>query len=897
MPSLEAVPDTVTKLRSLLSAIFGRRRATSSASNPPDTGATSQSAPAAGQAAASSPGEIPAAIPIAGTQPNWLRVLPAADLLASVQADKALREIWRQTRLSKMVWERDGLLAIHRYAEFVQLMPASESHHHAHAGGLLAHTIEMLLAAMTWRNGRLLPEASPIEVIDAQRDEWTFVVFYSALLHDIAKPMTDLRITWRAKDMAEPVRWMPMAGSLCEIAQGRAQAEYLVEFAPKVERDYLAHSRTAMQLLAGIVPPTALAFLAREPRAFEALNKYLSGADRDSLVAEIVREADKASARRALLSGSKARFATAKAVPLVDLMMQSLQAMLRSGTTLPLNRSGAAGWVYDGSVWFVAKRVADATREWIRKHEPDEAVPNETKNDRLFDTWQEYGCIQTNPQSGQAVWYVTVHGAGGSAEEADAGSNSENLAQQGAYTHSLTMLRFPLAKLFADPAHYPPPMRGRIEVLVKRKAGDEAGENAQDGPALRIVEQGAEQDLKQPPAQETEAGSSGESEEQGTAVRREPAAGLEPPSEAAPVAGFDQSREAAPIDHAKRKPKPRQDEAAPIKAPAFNKPKNAAKPKGSQAMATSVIAPMASHPKGAKPQVFGADEADYLLDAYEMASDVVPRPARKKAEPAVTQQGAAAVTTPAPAAAHAPAPAPTQMLSPMNLLMTGARAVPAATGVPSDAERTGRRSLLASRSSSSASALNKPAGGPKPLLMPGPPPRVAARAEIRSVGRDASGSGVAESAADPAPVILQPKLPKIPGSASGKPLAQPTPQALEFLRWIQHSLASRELKYNETGAVVHFVPEGMALVSPLIFKLYAATLVPEAEIGDTAVQIQREVIKAGWHMGGPNRTNIVRYSVIGRGDAVISRLAAVVLVDPGRWVQPVPPSNPVLKIA
>lgn len=485
------------------------------------------------------------------------------------------------------------------------------------------------------------------------------------------------------------------------------------------------------------------------------------------------------------------------------------------------------------------------------------------------------------------MWYVTVHGAGGNAEEADSGANGENLAQQGAFTHSLTMLRFPLAKLYADPAHYPPPMRGRIEILVKRKAGDEAGDDAQEGPALRIVEQGAEQDLKQSPRKETEAGSSAEADERATPVRREFAAGLEPSSESAPAAGLNPSRDAAPIHHTKRKPKPRQDEAAPIKAPAFNKPRNAARPKGREPAATSATAPTAAHPKSAKPQSFGDDEADYLLDASEMATDVTPRPARKKVEP--TQRAAPATTT-------APAPAPARMLSPMNLLMTGARAVPAATGVPSDPAR-GRSSLLASRSPGPVSALDKPAGGPKPLLMPGPPPRAAARADVRSDARKASEDDVADGADDPAPVILQPKLPKIPGGESGKPLAQPTPQALDFLRWIQHSLASRELKYNETGAVVHFGPEGMALVSPLIFKLYAATLVPEAEIGDAAVQIQREVIKAGWHMGGPNRTNIVRYSVIGRGDAVISRLAAVVLVDPGRWVQPVPPSNPVLKIA
>ena len=76
-----------------------------------------------------------------GSQRGWLRVLPAQDLLASLRADQALEALWRQSRLAEPVWARDLLPAIHRHAEFVQLMPASESHHHAHVGGLLAHTL------------------------------------------------------------------------------------------------------------------------------------------------------------------------------------------------------------------------------------------------------------------------------------------------------------------------------------------------------------------------------------------------------------------------------------------------------------------------------------------------------------------------------------------------------------------------------------------------------------------------------------------------------------------------------------------------------------------------------------------------------------------------------------
>jgi hypothetical protein len=120
--------------------------------------------------------------------------------------------------------------------------------------------------------------------------------------------------------------------------------------------------------------------------------------------------------------------------------------------------------------------------------------------------------------------------------------------------------------------------------------------------------------------------------------------------------------------------------------------------------------------------------------------------------------------------------------------------------------------------------------------------------------------------------------------------------ALQFITWLQQGLTSLRLPYNQAGAAVHFVPEGMALVSPVIFKRYALEQGDEPDSEALAMRVQREVIRAGWHLSGPNRTNIVRYAVIGRGSGSVGKLAAVVLVNPGRWVQPVPPSNPALRL-
>ena len=92
----------------------------------------------------------------------------------------------------------------------------------------------------------------------------------------------------------------------------------------------------------------------------------------------------------------------------------------------------------------------------------------------------------------------------------------------------------------------------------------------------------------------------------------------------------------------------------------------------------------------------------------------------------------------------------------------------------------------------------------------------------------------------------------------------------------------------------------MALISPKIFKLYAAQTGPEEQADAMGMQIQREVIKAGWHrmrqIEGGGKVNILRYQIIGKGNVPVASLAAVVLMDPDRFVLPVPPVNPVLKL-
>jgi hypothetical protein len=132
-------------------------------------------------------------------------------------------------------------------------------------------------------------------------------------------------------------------------------------------------------------------------------------------------------------------------------------------------------------------------------------------------------------------------------------------------------------------------------------------------------------------------------------------------------------------------------------------------------------------------------------------------------------------------------------------------------------------------------------------------------------------------------------------------LAQAPDAARRFISWVQQGLSDGALRVNEAGALVHFVEEGMLLVSPRIFREFAKRFGEDGSRGpanapgepDIGKSIQRQVLRAGWHLRADKGVNILTYQVM-RGDRAVSRLSGIVIRSPARFVNPVPSVNPVL---
>jgi integrating conjugative element relaxase (TIGR03760 family) len=364
-------------------------------------------------------------------------VLPAADLLHQLHLTHLIESIRSRTQFSPDNFESIVVDTINAFAEMVQQLPASESHHHADLGGMLTHSMETANHALGIRRGYFLPLGAEVEQIGEARHRWTFAVMLAALLHDIGKPLVDMQVMVRAG--VKRSEWTPLAGSMNQ----QNFVDYRVAF--RTGRSYQDHQRLPVLLMQRIVPLAAMQWLAQDLKLMQELTKYLSGDGADSVLNEIVTKADSESVRYNLAHGSRDRLVSAKTQPLIEKLMEQIRAMLAAGAELPLNRKGAVGWIYEGEAYFVSKRLIDDVRASLAREGKDSGVPGTDKNDRIFDTLQEFGAIVPNPITGKAIWNVTIN-------------------QKDGWSESFSVLRFPLAKLYERSVDFPTSMQGSISI-------------------------------------------------------------------------------------------------------------------------------------------------------------------------------------------------------------------------------------------------------------------------------------------------------------------------------------------------------------------------------------------------------------------------------------------------
>ncbi len=397
--------------------------------------------------------------PLLPTSGRDIQVYSPEQLIDGLQLQGLQEAIRQRSGFTATSFTRDCAPLLHAVADLCQMLPASESHHHAQPGGLLIHLLEVVNHALGIRASYTLPRGVPPEDINKLQHLWTYGVFVAALFHDIGKPMADLQITAQAGHRSW--LWQPLSGSLSE---GGAQT-YRVAF--QVDRDYTRHQKLPVILAQRLIPQPTLQWLSSDPALLQELMAYLGGEhNAKSLIAEIVTRADRESVAHNLRAGSRTRFASARTVPLVERLMHQLCVLLEEGGRLPLNRPGAVGWIYRGEAWFVCKRLVEELRQSFAAKSEGKSIPGPDKDERIYDTFQEFGAVITNPLTHGAIWHIRI--------------------ELETWSADMRVLRFPLEKLYRDPSQYPSAIAGRIVILDSGTAPPPLNTNAAEtasGPA------------------------------------------------------------------------------------------------------------------------------------------------------------------------------------------------------------------------------------------------------------------------------------------------------------------------------------------------------------------------------------------------------------------------------
>ncbi|WP_338743795.1 MobH family relaxase [Pseudomonas sp. KK18] len=331
-------------------------------------------------------GPIPSE-PAHGVPVGWTPVHPPTHLLAEPHRQRLMERIWQYTALSPEQFEQLYRRPLLRYAEYVQLLPASESHHHAYAGGMLDHGLELVATALKLRQSHLLPATAAPEDQAVQADAWSAAIAYGALLHDIGKVAVDLEVEYLTGQ-----RWHPWHGPL----------EHPYRFRYVTGRDYKLHNAAAGLVFTQILDRDILDWLSAYPTPWCSLLYVLAGQyEHAGVLGELVTQADRISTAQNI-GGNPAKALLAPVTSLQHHLLSALRHLLKN--ELKLNQVGAAGWLTADVLWLVSKVAADKIRAYLLAQSID-GVPS--SNIALFDELQSHGLVEGNSE-GKAVWKAVV---------------------------------------------------------------------------------------------------------------------------------------------------------------------------------------------------------------------------------------------------------------------------------------------------------------------------------------------------------------------------------------------------------------------------------------------------------------------------------------------------------
>ena len=373
--------------------------------------------------------------------------MPVEAILES--QDVLVNQLQQVSGLRRDTFDRLLIPVLRALADWIQLLPASEQHHHCGAGGLFRHSLEVAVLA-----GRLADSvifASDVSPLQRKACEvrWRAAVVVAGLLHDVGKPLNDLVVS----DAAGSQRWQPLLESLSDWTQRHALEQYYLHW--RVGRGK-AHEQQGLLLVPRLVPTVVLAWLTEPGQdMLQSMLLAIACLDPENKVSRLILEADRLSVSQDLASERVDQRESVNQLPLYQRILSAMRQLLLQGQW-QVNVAGGRVWVLAEGVFIVWGGAAADIHEALT----GDAIPGVPRDeDFLADELLDRGLAIAGPPRGvtlERYWLI-----------------SPQLSTGEAAPLILRTLKLRDPDLLFEGAT-PAPVAATIEQTRKRDAGDSA---------------------------------------------------------------------------------------------------------------------------------------------------------------------------------------------------------------------------------------------------------------------------------------------------------------------------------------------------------------------------------------------------------------------------------------
>ncbi|ENX2359378.1 TraI domain-containing protein, partial [Neisseria gonorrhoeae] len=682
------------------------------------------------------------------------------------------------------------------------------------------HTLDVAALALVASTSQSWPPNAKTEEIAKKTAVWRYGIMCAALLHDVGKTVTGFQVElFDSAISLEKLLWLPDTGSMAE----SGKLYYRVEF-PDAKSAYSTHAEIAWTFFQALVPSHVRQWLATtDPNLMITLRNYLSGKKDGSPLEQLIKNADMTSVSRDLRSGSRQRFSTAKRKPFIETIMETLKEMLSDrGVHFSIATTAGGDLFRKGDrIYLMSKNVPDYIRQYLRKNQHPAAGSFPADNQRIFDTLFEYRAVippENDPH--RAINHIEV----------------EFTRMDGEKVRNIfSVLCFNAKTLYPD-GHYPTEFLGNLsEVSAKKEIPDVVV--SEDKVSTQI--QGAEDN----PVTMTK--------DKMDFLSIQPVTAEQPPlpeknqTETANSAFDNSMNTAAPAEN-------KSSESEKAKEPGYGTIDNLIEN-------FNLIEADSEQTESTKSEAETAENAVNLVQEnirVEVKTETVDKP---RAEVKETE------TDKAPKTIKSGTKASRKKLAGLfadNRKPIGKTAEPdaqikttetvthqidsEAVSLPeSESAQNGMRELERLR-------LREPTSSPRPVQV-----------MDDSEGLDSLASGV-KNMAELEAIVSERNLKKqsetesteiVEDSVKAKHM-EARDRGMQFLRWLADGLGDGSIAVNRSGATVHFIEQGMLLVTPTVFRDYAGgvfnksdteSLGPLTQKGFEALRLHARTKKSSLH--------------------------------------------------